>query len=985
MPRYLISLSYSIVASLLVIACGSGRPGVTPGGKGPSLSSDPTARTEPTKVAPIQTIPTSTSSAQGMGFPPPPSLPAAARLPTLIEPSAYTAQLSIDPAASGFSGEITITAHLPAPTQHVWLHAERLQITNVFYQRDATVIPAHATRTDDSRIAVSTAQPLQGAIKLTLQYTGSYETMDTVGAFKQVADGKPFVFSQLEATYARRVFPCFDEPSVKVPWTLTIDAPPGNEIIANEPERTRTKLANGWNRVHFLTSQPLPSYLLAFAVGDFAYLPAGTTRSGAPIRVVVRNGKQTEATFAAAASAKPVQILEDWFSLPYPYRKLDLVAVPFTLGFSAMENAGLITVNEQRILFDSAQPSQREQHRWIGLAAHEYAHQWFGNYVTLAWWDDIWLNEGFASWAENYVLDHYDTRWQDTLGATDDLATALHADSLSSARRVRQPIAAEGDIANAFDRITYQKGAALLGMLQAHLTAEVFAKGLHVYLRKFAWKNATSTDFIAALTQASGQDINAIIDGFLNQAGAPEVTATVECAATASPGRRAASIAVTKPRITFTQKRYARPTRTPAAAVSDANPAAPLWQFPICVRYGDAAAATATKPLAAGTRNATPSTASVAPAGTSALGAPTGQAPSTTRVECFMMPRAPKATFALQSATCPRWVYANAGGTGYYRVALDDASAAALLPQWQHFSAAERLTLISDVGANLLQQRISPAMLARALALVVDEPNRFALHAVGNWITELETFVPSAQQPAFDSWVRGIASAHALKAGWQPRPTDGLFDEAVRTALVQRVALAGDPALRKEAVRLAKDWHRVPSAIRAAILQVAAATDEAVYATLLMQLPQERERRHRTTIINALLATRKLNAFTSALPLLLRPDLDARELSPLLTEPNTFEQRAAAARYLETNFAAIMARLPSDSTTGSATGYAHVYANACDPAVSATTLRQTLQHRFAQMNGAAHDIAQALESHEQCVGLRRWLPPKITAWLRKRR
>lgn len=350
-----------------------------------------------------------------------------------------------------------------------------------------------------------------------------------------------------------------------------------------------------------------------------------------------------------------------------------------------------------------------------------------------------------------------------------------------------------------------------------------------------------------------------------------------------------------------------------------------------------------------------------------------------------MMPPAPKATFALQSATCPRWVYANARGTGYYRVTLDDASVAGLLPQWQHFAAAERITLLTDIGANLLQQRVSPALLARALALIIDEPNRFALHAVGNWIAELETFVPSAQQPAFDSWVRAIASTHALKAGWQPRPTDGLFDEAVRTALVQRVALAGDPALRKEAVRLAKDWHRVPSAIRAAILQVAAATDEAVYATLLMQLPQERERRDRTTIINALLATRKLSAFTSALPLLLRPDLDARELDPILTEPNTFEQRAAAARYLETNFTAIMARLPSDSTTGSATGYAHVYANACDPSVSATDLRRTLQRRFGLMNGAAHDIAQALESHEQCVSLRRWLPSEITAWLRKRR
>ncbi|MEO7730203.1 MAG: M1 family metallopeptidase, partial [Kofleriaceae bacterium] len=606
------------------------------------------------------------------------------RLPRNFLPTRYAATLAIDPALAGFDGTVAITGTVAARTSVIWLHGRDLKIARAVARQGAAEVTLSATPHGEELIAFRAATPLAaGTWTLTITYAASYDERNTSGVFKQTVAGAPYVYSQFEALYARRAFPCFDEPDNKVPWQLTLEVPAALVAVSNTPIAREQVLTGGKKRIEFAVTKPLPSYLVAFGVGPFDIVEAGKTRSGAPIRVLTMKDRGAEGAWAAKTTGPLLDLLEDLFGSPYPYEKIDMLAIPITVGFGAMENAGLITFTEAIILLDPKQGSRGREYTWVSVAAHELAHQWFGDLVTTAWWDDIWLNEGFADWIQRKITTRFAPAWHESLAELAERNDALESDSLVSARQIRQPIASPDDILNVFDGITYKKGASVLNMFEGYVGPDVFQRGVRDYLRQHAFGNATSRDFAAAISAAAGKDVGPAFATFLEQPGAPELTVTLTC----DHG---------PPRLALAQRRFVPPGAPPPA---EGKP----WIVPVCVAYDRAGARAQTCAL---------------------LDATTG-------------------SIALEAPSCPRWVMPNVDGRGYYHIAYTPADGTALRDRaWPQLTAAERQAVFFDIAGEATLGKLPLALALSFLPRMIASGDREAIAAAIQLPLHLQRAVP---------------------------------------------------------------------------------------------------------------------------------------------------------------------------------------------------------------------------------------------------
>ena len=467
--------------------------------------------------------------------PPRPDAPATrddGRLPATVTPKRYALDLRIDPAQARFSGVTTIQVDVPQPTWHVVLHARDMSVSRALARVGASEFPATvATRVahdgaQAEELVLSFAQPLPpGEAQLVLAYDAPFAS-DLAGLYRVQDGGAWYAYTQFESTDARRAFPCFDEPGFKTAYDVTIAAPRGLVVLANAPEATQKDLPDGSVEHHFQTSRPMPSYLVAFAVGDFDVVQGQSAPF--PIRAITTKGKGGLTSLALEAAVALIERLGDYFEVPYPYDKLDIVAVPdFAAG--AMENPGLVTFRDVLLLLDPRHATTAMRREQALTIAHEFAHQWFGDLVTMTWWDDIWLNEGFATWAEAKMVDE----WKPSFGALVDQISSVQyvmdTDALTTTRAVRQPTRSTADVMEAFDGITYEKGAAVLRMLERWLGADTFRRGVQRYIHDHAWGNARADDLFTALEFVSAQKVGELAGGFLNQTGVPSVQASWKC------------------------------------------------------------------------------------------------------------------------------------------------------------------------------------------------------------------------------------------------------------------------------------------------------------------------------------------------------------------------------------------------------------------------------------------------------------------------
>jgi len=840
-------------------------------------------------------------------------VPPALRLPGSARPERAQVELTLTPTAETFAGRIELQIAIKEPLQLLWLNADSLTLVKIQAVSGNATQAGRVVAQDSNFVGLGFEQPLNGSVKLTIDYTGKLSRTDNDGAFKQEEGGEWYVLTHLEPTGARRIFPCFDEPAFKIPWQLTLHVPRAESAFANTlPESDTTEGAV--RSIRFAETKPLPSYLVAFAVGPFEIVSGGKTKGGVPVRIVVTKGKKSWAAYSASSSAPLLEAEASYFGRPYEYGKLDLIEVPLSGG--AMENPGLNTFAQRINLRKPMEGEGRDpafEHVAASVEAHEFAHQWFGDLVTTAWWDDIWLNEAFATWDASKTLDKVHPAWGAKVSAQVSAKSAMETDALIAARRIRQPISSLGDVRNAFDGITYQKGAAVIGMFEAFVGADKFQKGVQRYLKEHANGNATASEFLAAISAEAGKDVTPAFSTFLDQAGVPLVTATLSC--NGGQGK-----------ISLSQERY-----LPLGSAGEAK--GQLWQIPVCAKFGK--------------------------------GAKTGRA-------CTLLTTA---TGEIALRSCPDWVLPNDAGTGYYRSGFGEGMLSALTKNLARLSPAEKVGLASDALALARAGKVDYAQVLALVPQLAADKSRFVVAAAMQLVGFLreDEFVGADARPKLAAFIRDSFGKRALTLGLAPKK--GEDDEArlLRAPLLVLVGNQGeDPAVRAQALQAAQAWLQDRKAVQTdlvpAVLQLAALSNEpGLFDQLALAAKESKDRIERQRLLAALGDFDEPALVQKALAITLDPAFDGREsIAPFYRELSRPKSRQLAADFLDKNFDALVARLPRNSGAS----FSSIAAASCDESRK-SSLEALLHDRVSKSEGGPRIYAQAMERLQICSAFRK--------------
>jgi aminopeptidase N len=452
---------------------------------------------------------------------------AAARLPKSVVPSHYALTFDVDLANEIFRGEETIDVEVKDPVDAITLHAVEMELSDVRINAGGrTLTPTISF--DDANQTVTfklgeTLPPGKAAIharfaaKLNQKLRGLYLSR---------TPKRKYAVTQFEATDARRAFPSFDEPAFKATYDITLIVDAGDSAISNEAIVSDTPAGNGKHAIRFARTQKMSTYLVALLVGDFKCLAGGA--DGVPIRVCATPDQANLTRFALTAAEECVKFYNRYFDIKYPFGKLDLIGVPdFEAG--AMENAGAVTFRETALLLDDRNASVESKKSVASVVSHEIAHMWFGDLVTMAWWDDIWLNEGFATFMTRKPLEAWHPEWRTDLDAVGAAIGSLSIDAQRATRAIRTRAETPEEINQLFDGIAYGKTAAVLRMVETWIGADAFRDGIRAYLKKYSWSNAAAEDFWRTMAESSKRPVDAVMKSFVDQAGAPLLHVTETC------------------------------------------------------------------------------------------------------------------------------------------------------------------------------------------------------------------------------------------------------------------------------------------------------------------------------------------------------------------------------------------------------------------------------------------------------------------------
>ena len=831
-----------------------------------------------------------------------------------IAPERYRVELTLDPARDGFSGVVQIPVRLNRPAQTIWLNANQIAVQEASVIAGGKTLAATAQPEGADFLALQLDAPVAaGAAEIRIRYTGKIRHPDTSGIFQADDGGNRYILTQFEETDARDAFPCFDEPSYKVPWQLTLRIPAGQQAVSNTPPVADTT-ANGERKLVFGETKPLPSYLVAFAVGPFEFVDAGTAgKNHVPVRIVVPKGRAAEAKYAAEVTATILTRLEDYFGIPYPYEKSDQVAVPVTLGFGAMENAGMVTYGQTMLLANPATDTVSRQRGYASVAAHELAHQWFGDLVTTAWWDDIWLNEAFATWMQQKLLAEWKPEWNTRVSDVSSKLDAAAQDSLATARKIRQEIESRNDIANAFDGITYQKGAAVIGMFESWMGEAEFRKGVQSYMRQYAFRTATSGEFLDALSSAGKKDVTRAFSTFLNQAGVPTVSVSLDCTKT--------------PSLHLEQTRY-----LPIGSKARADE---TWSIPVCVRYGNAQ----------GDR------------------------------QCVLLTQ-PQMDLPLKTASCPAWVEANDDAKGYYRSNYRGNLLASLTSGdvTKRLNSAERADLIGNALALAGGGKLPVADALKLAETFRNDPVRQVVQwGIAVALSINHDLVPDDLRPNYQRFLQKSYGARAHELGWLGHPGESDDVRLLRPSLLSAIAgPGGDRELANQAGELARKWlldrKAVPPDVVGAVLSVAARNgDAALYRQFLAEFRKTQDRQEQQRLIGALTAFRDPAALEIGMREVASGSLPLVRAYPLLFAGQEVPAtRTLAFQFLKSHFDEIMRGNPSIFGFSFGAMLPNVGGGFCD-AQSRRELESFFAPLTSRYEGAPRNLAQVLESIDLCV------------------
>jgi len=854
------------------------------------------------------------------------------KLPRWAQPLAYQLDLRVDPRQPGYSGSAAIDIDLRQAADHLWLHGQDLAVSKVTLAdaRKKTYAGQYKVAAQKEGVAtIEFGQTLPaGRYRVTLEYSAPFNEQ-LEGVYKVSSQGAPYVITQMEAISARYAFPGFDEPSFKTPFTLSLTVPEDQVAVANTQQTSEQKLDKGWRKLSFAPTRPLPTYLVAFAVGPWDVvngpeIPATQWRRQAtPLRGIAPHGVGPRIEPALAQTPAIITALEDYFGFGYPFDKVDLLAAPdFAAG--AMENPGLVTFRDYLMLLDANSPAHNVRGSF-NVTAHELAHQWFGDTVTMPWWNDLWLNEAFATWMQSKITRQLHPEYRADLELINGASYAMQSDSLVSVRRIRQPITGNGDIETAFDGITYQKGAAVLNMFERYLGADTFRQGVRAYIKQHQFSNATADDLVAALAKASGKDrrFAEAMQSFLDQPGVPLVDTRLSW----EDGKAV---------LHLKQQRY-----LPLGSTGEAKR---LWGIPVCVRYSVAGSDSA-------------------------------------KTQCELLDQE-QGKMVLQGASASSWYMPNADAAGYYRfnMAHDDlvrlTAGLGQLPDTEQLAYADAINAGFDSGAL-----DAAAVLAAAPRLAQSNTREVATALIPTlkWLSRHEARNP-AQQTRLAELARQLYLPRLQQLGYQRRANESQDDALLRATLAEFLALdmklpevrqallaQGKQALQPDADGQLKLAAANPDLLRSVLAVSTQDSSDSAIDVLIKALGSTSEPAQRMAILSGLGSATTAGNAERARNLALDPRVKVGEISTLLrASREDGEGRDAMWKWFTANHAQLIKR-SGDSSGGKLPGL--VAGDSCSQR-EAERLTTFFQPLLKQLPGAERGLAQTREKALLCTALR---------------
>jgi alanyl aminopeptidase len=851
------------------------------------------------------------------------------RLPGWAQPQSYQLDFKVDPRQQDFSGTTTIKVALTQASDHLWLHGRELKVGKVTVTDAAG--KAHVGKYVDVapqegvvRIDFGgTLKPQQ--ITLAIEYTAPLN-QQLQGLYKVSHEGQPYAMTQMEPISARYAFPGFDEPAFKTPFDIRLTIPSDEVGVANTKQVKEVPAGAGWKTLTFSTTKPLPTYLVAFGVGPWDVVkgpdisPTQYRAQATELRGVAAKGEGHRMQHVLSETPSIIHTLEDYYGFGYPWDKLDLLAAPdFSAG--AMENPGLVTFRDWLLLIDPDSAANYVRGSF-NVTAHELAHQWTGDTVTMEWWDDLWLNEAFATWMQQKVTQKVHPEYRADLDRVRGAQGAMNGDSLVTTRKIRQPITGNGDIETAFDGITYQKGAAVLGMFEGYVGESTFQKGMRAYIQDHKFSNATADDLINAIAKAAdkGDDFKQAFKSFLNQPGVPYVQTQLS-----QEGGKTV--------LHLSQSRY--------LPVGSKGNDQQVWGVPMCVRYGTA---------------------------------------DGSKVSCELLDKA-QGTMVLNGASNPTWVLPNANGSGYYRFAMAKNDLVSLGKQIGKLDDAEQLAYADAVYASFKHGDIDAGTVLAALKpLTASKTREVATAPLSsfNWIYN-NLAQNDAQRAKLAKWATDAYLPRLKQLGYQRKANEADSDSLLRDVLADELALVvkvpevraellkqGDAVLKRKAdgrLDLAAADHDLLDTILGVTVQE---RGKSAVDALIAELPQTSDPAYRNAILGGLSEVADPSLAVAVRNFGLDKKVKVGEMAMLLRGGReTRAQRDVSWQWATTNYDKIVERTGSFAG-GQLPGL--IGGGGCSKA-EADRLQDFFKTRAKDVTGADRGLAQTSEATLLCSSL----------------
>ena len=665
----------------------------------------------------------------------------AQRLPHTAIPEHYDLHLTPDFATDTFAGQVSIRVRLREPVQSITLNSAEIDFHEVtISSRGSAHRPTVGLDAATETATLNLPSPIAaGPAVINIKYTGRLNDQ-LRGFYLSRANGRDYAITQLEATDARRAFPSFDEPAMKATFAVTATIDARDTAISNGRLLSDTPGPGaGKHTLRFATTKRMSPYLVALAVGDWECITGGA--DNIPIRICGTPNRKDQLHFALESAEFSLRYFNRYFTIQYPFDKLDIVAVPdFSAG--AMENTGAIFFREQFLVVPKNGGTTERRKQIAQYIGHEIAHQWFGDLVTMAWWDDIWLNEGFATWMEYRPLQEWKPEWNASLDEVRDTERATQLDSLRATRPVRTKVETPDEINEVFDAIAYQKTAAIIRMVEGYAGPASFRDGINAYLKKFAFANATGEGFWTTVAAVTKKPIDRVLASFITQSSMPLLGVGARCTSGTTE-------------LTLSQQ-----------PISDAVPATTLWEVPVCYKR---------------------------------------ERDGKVRQEACVLLSDRTHTEKLDGCSSWIFANVDARGyyrTSYDASNLRALGEAVTTGQ---LTPPEQTTLLSDIwtlvrldrqdiaeflslSEQLAKSQLTPAM---STALV-------RINYISDWL------VDEPLRPAFQRWVRQTVRPLLNRLGWTPGPRESEDIQSLRSAVLFTMGNAGrDPDVLRDARRLA--------------------------------------------------------------------------------------------------------------------------------------------------------------------------------------